>query len=108
MRKVLCCFLVVIVSLVSSCISLEEKIKNVQAEIATINPTDKYITVKIDNKNVKLCIKEDTKITKGASEIEFSDLSMGDKVDISYESVKTLGLWDFGGLYAAKAIKVLE
>jgi len=47
-----------------------------------------------------------TKITKGGSEIKFSDLHVGDKVDISY--VKKGGFLGIGGTYLAKTIKVLE
>jgi len=48
----------------------------------------------------------DTKITKSGSEVKFSDLSAGDKVEISYvKKGRFLGL---GGTYLAKTIKVLD
>ena len=107
MRKVLGCFLIVVVSLVSSCISLEEdKIENAQVEVTSIHPTEKYIGIKIADKNIKIHVPRYTKITKGGRDIGFSDLNVGDKLNLSY--VKRFDLWGFGEAYAAKTIKVVE
>jgi len=109
MRMVLIFFLILVAFLGSSCVFFaEEKIKTEQAKITSIHSKDKYIGIKVDGKNLKIRIKEDTKMTEGGKDIQFSNLDVGDKVDVSYVSVKTLGLWDYGGLFAAKTIKVLE
>lgn len=107
-RRGLSCFLIFIALLVSSCISLDKnEIKNYRAEVTTINLTARYIAVKVVGKDLKIHIKGDTKLTKGDKDISFSELSVGDKVDISYVCEKRFGLWDFGGPYTAKTIKVL-
>jgi len=109
MRNDLICLLILVVFLGSSCVFFtEEKIKTEQSKITSIHPKDKYIGIKVADKDLKVHIKADTKITEGGKDIQFSDLDVGDKVVVSYVSVKTLGLWDYGGLYAAKTIKVLE
>ena len=49
---------------------------------------------------------EETKITKRGKEVELYELSVGDKINISY--VKKGGFLGLGGTYVAKTIKVLE
>jgi hypothetical protein len=109
MKKSLIIFLLIIAFVGSSCIFFtEEKIETEQTRITSIHPTEKYIGIEVAEKDLKIHIKEDTKMTEGGKEIQFSDLDVGDKVEISYVSVKLLGLWDYGGRYAAKTVKVLE
>jgi len=60
----------------------------------------------LDDESIAMHTDGDTKITKSGSEVKFSDLSAGDKVEISYvKKGRFLGL---GGTYLAKTIKVLD
>jgi hypothetical protein len=107
MRKRLNYLLIFIVILGLSGISLAaEKVKTTQSKITTIHSTEKYIGIYLDDESIAMHTDGDTKITKGGSEIEFSNLSTGNKVDISY--VKKGGFLGLGGTYLAKTIKVLE
>jgi len=83
----------------------EEEVKNIQSKIIAI-PSTNYMSIKLDNEEIKMYIQEDTIITEGNKDISFSDLGVGDKVDISY--VKTGGFLIFEVIYIAKAIKVLQ
>ena len=83
----------------------EKEIKNTQVEVTSTHPTEKYIEIKIADKNIKIHVPRYTKITKGGRDISFSDLNVGDKVNLSY--VKRFDLWEFGEAYAAKTIKVV-
>jgi len=107
MRKALICFLIIVAFLGSSCAFLEEKeIKAEQTKITSIYKKEKYISIKVAGKDLKIYVQRDTKITKGESEIKFSDLSVEDKVDISY--VKRVWLSVLGVSYSARIIKVLQ
>lgn len=109
MRMSLTYLLLFVIILGLSGISLaKEEIKTTQTKIATIHSTEKYIGIKlngVDHEDL-MYIYGDTKITEGSNEIKFSDLSVGDKVEISY--VKKGGFLGLGGTYSAKTIKVLE
>jgi len=99
--------LVFIVLLGLSGISLAaEEVKTTQSKITTMHSTEKYIGIYSDDESITMHTDGNTKITKGGSEIKFSDLHVGDKVDISY--VKKGGFLGIGGTYLAKTIKVLE
>jgi hypothetical protein len=107
MRRPLSCLLIFVVLLVLSGISFAgEEIKTTQTKITTIHSAEKYIGITLGDRGVALYTDGDTKITKGEKEINFSDLSAGDKVEISY--VKKGGFLGMGGTYAAKTIKVVE
>jgi len=87
----------------------EEEIKTTKTKITSIHPTDKQIGINVDDKDLKIHIKGDTEITERGKNISFFNLDVGDKVDISYVSVKRDGLlWSFGKSYAANTINVLE
>jgi hypothetical protein len=106
MRMSLTYLLLFVIILGLSGISLaKEEIKTTQTKIATIHSTEKYIGIKLNGEDL-MYIYGDTKITEGSNEIKFSDLSVGDKVEISY--VKKGGFLGLGGTYSAKTIKVLE
>lgn len=106
MKRSLNYLLIFVVILSLSGISLaKEEIKTTQTKITTIHSTEKYIGIKLNGEDL-MYIYEDTKITEGSNEIKFSDLSVGDKLEISY--VKKGGFLGLGGTYSAKTIKVLE
>ena len=109
MRRVLICFLILVAFLGSSCVFFaEEEIKTEQTKITSIDPKNNCIRIKFVGKDLRVYVRGDTKITEGGKDSKFSDLDIGDKVDIYYVSEKTFGLWDFGNIYVAKTIKVLE
>lgn len=110
MRRVFICFLILIAFLGSSCVFFaEQEIKTEQTKITSIHPENKYIEIKVNGKDLKIHIKEDTIITGRGEKIKFSDLNVGDSVEIHYASAKIFGLWDYGGPpFLAKAIRVLE
>lgn len=106
MRMSLTYLLIFVVILSLSGISLaKEEIKTTQTKITTIHSTEKYIGIKLNGEDL-MYIYGDTKITEGSNEIKFSDLGVGDKLEISY--VKKGGFLGLGGTYSAKTIKVLE
>ena len=108
MKKALI-FLILIAFLGSSCDFFpEEEIKTEQTKITSIHPKDNCIRIKFFAIDLKVYVRGDTKITKGGKDSKFSDLDIGDKVEIYYVSEKTFGLWDFGSIYVAKTIKVFE
>ena len=109
MRRVLIIFLILVAFLGSSCVFFaEEKIKTEQTKITSIHPKNKYIGIKVTGRDLKIHITEDTKITEKGKDISFAALDVGDKMNVSYVSMKTLGLWNYGGRYSAMTIKVLE
>ena len=86
----------------------EKEIKNTQVEVTSTYPTEKYIEIKIADKNIRGHVPRYTKITEGGRDIGFSELNVGDKVNLSYVSyAKRFDLWEFGEAYAAKTIKVV-
>ena len=107
MRRSISYLLIFVVILSLSGISLAaEEVKSTQSKITTVYTTEKYFGIDLDGKSDVMHTDGDTKITKGESEIKFSDLTVGDKVDISY--LKKGGFLGVGGTYTAKTIKVLE
>ena len=109
MGKTQLCFLILIAFLGSSCDFFpEEEIKTEQTKITSIHPKDNCIRIKFFAIDLKVYVRGDTKITKGSKESKFSDLDVGDRVEIYYVSEKTFGLWDYGNIHVAKIIKVLE
>ena len=106
MRKRLNYLLIFIVILGLSGISLaEEKVETTQSKITAMHSTEKYIGIYLDDESIAMHTDGDTKITKSESEIKFTDLDVGDKVEVSY--VKKGGFLGLGGTYLAKTIKVL-
>ena len=109
MKKTLNFFLILIAFLGSSCDFFpEERIKAEQTKITSIHPKDNYIRIEFFAIDLKVYIRGDTKITKRGKDSKFSDLDIGDRVEIYYVSEKTFGLWDYGNIHVAKIIKVLE
>jgi len=107
MRKSLNYLLIFIVLLGLYGISFAgEKVKTTQSKITAIHPTEKYIGIYLNDESIEMDTDGDTKITKSGSEVKFSDLSVGDKVEVSY--VKKGVFLGLGGTYLAKTIKVLE
>jgi hypothetical protein len=108
MRRVFICFLIAFLG--SSCVFFaEQEIKTEKTKITSIHPENKYIEIKVNGKDLKIHIKEDTIITRKGGKIKFSDLNVGDSVETHYVSEKILGLWDFGGPpFLMKEIRVLE
>ena len=107
MRRPLNYLLIFVIIMGLSSISLAgEEVKTTQSKITTMHKTEKYFGIDLDGKSAIMYTEEDTKITKGGSEIKFSDLSVGDKVEISY--VKKGGFLGLGGTYLAKTIMFLE
>ena len=107
MRRTLSYLLIFIVILgLSGILFAGEEVKTTQTKINTMHSTEKYIGINLDGESIMMYIHEDAKITKGGKEIKFSDLSVLDKVEISY--VKRGGFLGLGGTYSAKTIKVLE
>ena len=106
MKRSLSYLLIFVVILGLSGISLAaEKVKTTQSKITTTHSTEKYIGIDLDDKGIAMHTDGDTKITKSGSELKFTDLILGDKVEVSY--VKKGGFLG-GGTYTAKTIKVLE
>ena len=84
MRSLLSCSLIFVIFLSLSGISLAaEKVKTTQSKITATHSTEKYIGIYLDDESIAMHTDGDTKITKSGSEVKFSDLSVGDKVDIS-------------------------
>ncbi len=110
MRRVFICFLICSVYLGSSCVFFaKDYIKTEQTKITSIHVENKYIEMKVNGKDLKVHIEEDTIITGRGEKIKFSDLNVGDSVEVHYVSEKTFGLWDYGGPpFLAKVIRVLE
>jgi hypothetical protein len=110
MRRIFICFLIYVVYLGSSCVFFaEQEIKTEQAKITSIHPENKYIEIKVNGKSLKMHIGKDIIITGRDEETKFSDLNVGDSVEVQYVSEKTFGLWDYGGPpFLAKVIRVLE
>ncbi len=107
MRRSLNYLLIFVVILGLSGISLAaEKVKTTQSKITTTHSTEEYIGIYLDDTSIEMHTDGDTKITKSGSEIKFSDLILGDKVEVSY--VKKGGFLGLGGTYLARTIKVLE
>jgi len=85
MKRTLNYLLIFIVVLGLSAISLAaEEVETTQSKITATHATEKYIGIYLDGESIAMHTDGDTKITKGGSEIKFSDLHVGDKVDISY------------------------
>ena len=80
-----------------------EEVKTTQSKITSMHPSEKYIGINLDSESIKIHTDEATKIIRGDKEIKFSDLSAGDKVEISY--VKKGGFLGLGDDYLAKTIK---
>ena len=110
MRRVFICFLIFVAYLDSSCVFFaEQEIKTEQTKITSIHPENKHIQIKVNGKDLKIHIKEHTIVTGRGEKIKFSDLNIGDSVEVQYVSEKTFGLWDYGGPpFLAKAIRILE
>jgi hypothetical protein len=107
MKRSLNYLLIFVVILGLSGVSLAaEKVKTTQSKITATHSTEKYIGIDLDDKGIAMHTDGDTKITKSGSEIKFTDLDVGDKVEVSY--VKKGGFLRLGGTYLAKTIKVLE
>ena len=110
MRRIYICFLIFVAYLGSSCVFFaEQEIKTEQTKITSVHPENKCIEIKVNGKDLKIHIEEDTIITRKGEKIKFSDLNVRDSVEVHYVSEKTFGLWDYGGPpFLAKAIRVLE
>jgi len=107
MRRSLSYLLIFIVLLGLSGISLAgEKIKTTQSKITAMDEPEKYIGIYLNDESIEMDTDGDTKITKSGSEVKLSDLSVGDKVEVSY--VKKGVFLGLGATYLAKTIKVLE
>ncbi len=107
MKRSLNYLLIFMVILGLSGISLaQEEVKTTQSKITTIHSTEKYIGIYLDDQSIAMHTDGDTKITKSGSEIKFTDLDVGDKVEVSY--VKKGGFLGLGSTYLARTIKVLE
>ena len=109
MKRFLNYLLILIVLLGFSGISLAAgKVKTIQSKITTTDSTEESIGLYLDDKSIEMHTDGDSKITKSGDEIKFTDLIMGDNVEVSYVKMGGFLFLGFGGSYLARTIKVLE
>ena len=87
-------------------VSLAEEVKTTESKIIIVNSAEKYIGLNLDGKHIKIHTDEKTRITEGGRDIQFSDLDVGDKVEINY--VKEEGFMGLDEDFLAKKIKVAK
>ena len=85
-------------------VSLADETETAQSTITSINEAEKNLGIKVNGEPVTIHADDKTSITKEDKNISFSDLTVRNKVKITY--VKESGAFGLGDKYVARQITV--